>query len=267
MRKLLEAVIFASLAVALHAAALLHLPETGSDARGTGGTGGEALVSLVAVSGDLETIVAEWMAPPEAQVDTDRVDQPIVAEISDAPESAPIQPVSRLAAPRAVMELAAPDQAELPKLDTAPPALTPPNPAPAPEPAAHPKPQPKASQMVAAGTGGSAQSGSGRKTVQATLTDGERARLLSTWGAEVRNRVERRKTYPRGQRGSYSVRLRLTLSRGGQLLAVQVITPSGNNTFDAAALEAAKKAGRFPPAPKRLTGDKHYFTLTMRFRR
>ncbi|SEP61098.1 TonB family protein [Thalassovita taeanensis] len=263
MRRSLEFVVFLSVTIALHAAVLLYLPKTGSNANGSGG---ETLVSLVAVSGDLDAVVADWTASPAAQLETATPDQPDQPDGSDAPVSRAIQPVRPFAAPVAMMEVAQQTSSGMPQLDTAPPAYALPKPKPRPKIGASKKALPR-KQQVAVGAGGGAQAGTGRKSAQANLSQGQRASLLSAWGAKIRSRVESRKTYPKGQRGSHSVRLRITVSRNGQLLATKVIESSGINAFEMAALNATTRSGRFPPAPRQLTEKSYSFTLTMRFRR
>jgi protein TonB len=69
---------------------------------------------------------------------------------------------------------------------------------------------------------------------------------------------------PAGARASGEVWLTLTVDRQGALLAVWVSGPSGNAALDRAALDAVRRAGRFPPAPAALDGASHVFDLPVR---
>jgi protein TonB len=95
-------------------------------------------------------------------------------------------------------------------------------------------------------------------------TEGQRRSLLATWGGAIRARVARALRRPAGARASGEVWLTLTVDRQGALLAVWVSGPSGNAALDRAALDAVRRAGRFPPAPAALDGASHVFDLPVR---
>ena len=84
----------------------------------------------------------------------------------------------------------------------------------------------------------------------ATLSKAARQSLLARWGASIRNRVERRKRYPRGTRAGGTTILRITVARTSQLVAVSVAKSSGNRTLDSAAISAVRRA-RYPRRPQK----------------
>ncbi|MCU0901614.1 MAG: energy transducer TonB [Cypionkella sp.] len=198
---------------------------------------------------------------------------PLAAEVSlppPAPEPAP-QP-----------ELA-PDHPPQPKVRPEPRPRDLARPKPAPEPKAQPQPREAAKPAAtaprqtasagqaaqrAAGTGGGAQAGDSGSAQAATLSKARVNDLKAGWGATIRARIERRKSYPAAARGaSGSVTVRLTVSRTGQLAGVSVAKSSGNAALDQAALRAVQAAGSFPAAPKGLTDASYAFTLPMKFSR
>lgn len=152
-----------------------------------------------------------------------------------------------------------------------------PRPAPKPETAREPDLPPPAPARVAAGQGqspvagaagarpateGAGQAGAG------TLSDGQRAALLADWAGGIRARVERRKAYPRearAARAAGTVVLRLTVGADGGLLAASVAQGSGHAALDAAALDAVRRAGPLPPAPKGFGAERQVFSLPLRF--
>ncbi len=73
--------------------------------------------------------------------------------------------------------------------------------------------------------------------------------------AEIRERIESRKTYPRlARRNGWEgmVLVELDLGGDGALQAVQVIEPSAYPLLDRATLAAVRRAGPFPPLPGRV---------------
>lgn len=142
-------------------------------------------------------------------------------------------------------------------------------PQPAPKKAAKAKPaaQPESSGVKAKGDGGGTQAGSaGVAKVASGLTKAQAADLTAEWGAKVRNRIERKRAYPKAAKGAAgTVKVRITVAASGKLLEVSVAASSGNAALDGAAVKAVKAAGKFPAAPKGLTKASYSFTLPMKF--
>jgi len=91
--------------------------------------------------------------------------------------------------------------------------------------------------------------------------------LRAGWGADIRARIERRKSYPRdGDGAAGTVKLRIVVGADGRLRGVAVIASSGSAALDAAAVRAVERAGRFPRAPKQLGAEEASFTLPVSFR-
>lgn len=280
------------LALGLHGAALAligHAAPQGAEAAGDGGTD---LVTLAPVAGEVAALIATWETPPEVT--------PVAAEVS-APDVAPPEPAPDLPAPELAPEPAptppapaalsppVPEIAPPPMADPPPPAATLPaevepavtvNPdlrpkarpdqPPDPKPAAKPKaPRPPKSAPVpaahAAGQGGGGTAGQAGQASAGTADGAGMEDALAAWGADIRARIERRKTYPRAADGATgTVTLILTVSAQGGLVSVSVAASSGNAALDAAAL-AAVQAARLPKGPEGVA--EHSFRFRLRYER
>lgn len=119
----------------------------------------------------------------------------------------------------------------------------------------------------AAGSGGGATAGNnGKAEVSTGVSRNRAAALQKTWGAKIRNKIERAKRYPSGRRSAARVTVALRVTRGGKLAGVRVSRSSGNPAFDQAAINSVKRAGRFPAAPKGLTNSSYNFTVTLTYK-
>ncbi|CAM5374588.1 energy transducer TonB [Frigidibacter albus] len=166
-----------------------------------------------------------------------------------------------------------PEPAPEPLPETRPEPRPEPEPEPEPKPRAEPQPRrqpatpPSASAPAqrAAGSGGGAFAGAAGSAESAT----SRARandLKAGWGAAIRARVERRKSYPRDAgSASGTVTVEVSVARNGALLGVAVTSSSGSPALDAALLKAVRAAGRFPAAPAGLGEASYSFILPMSF--
>lgn len=104
----------------------------------------------------------------------------------------------------------------------------------------------------------------GHATAQA---GGSAAGLEREWAARVQSRIARAQRYPAGERAEGTVRVALTLGRDGSLRDVGLAGSSGNPALDRAAVEAVRRAGRFPAAPPGLRGDSFRFAVRVAFRK
>lgn len=174
-------------------------------------------------------------------------------ELVTPPETPP--PPTRPEPPRPTPAPEAPTRPE-------PTETAPPPPAPVPDPPAethrNAAPSVAVAPSRAAGQGGGAAAGRSGSAEVATLSQRQRQSLLQTWGAKIRARIARRA--PRGV-GKGQALVRITVSGSGQLLGVSLLKSSGNPALDKAALQAVRKAGRFPKAPTKLGIPKHSFDL------
>ena len=267
----LQGGIAVTLAVGVHLAGFSLGPDKGGAV--SAGVGGDALVSLQAADAVIADLVEDWDSPPE--VETAPLADLKNPETFDAPPS--------LEAPPEIVPPTVP-MMRAPQLSDALPAISPPPAPPKPVAKPQPKPTPKAeaapkpaakkkasggqAAQKAAGSGGGAQAGDAGKAGSATLSKARINDLRAGWGAAIRNRIERRKSYPSGARGaSGTVTVRLSVNRSGALTGVAVAKSSGNQALDAAAVQAVKAAGRFPAAPNGLSDPSYSFTLPMRFSR
>ncbi len=171
---------------------------------------------------------------------------PVPDRVVAPPEVPAIRPMRRPAAPPDVEPVAQPVARP-----AAEPARTP-NPTAA-RPAAPTRPAPQAAT-------------DGR--VEEAASSGQVRDLKASWGAAIRKRIERRKSYPASAQGaSGTVGLLLTVTRGGALQGVSVARSSGTAALDAAAVRAVTAAGRFPAAPAALVEPHYSLALSVTFSR
>jgi periplasmic protein TonB len=272
MRGFFEFTGFAGLALALHVAAFQGVPHGSESA----GSGGDAVVTVAAVSGALSEMVALWDQPPEVtEVVPAAMPQPAVDPVQTAalspdasqppatgnpPSLAPALPMREAALPELARQSAAPPPAQQVDL--------PPKIRPAARPTSQPtKPTPTVSQppraaTIAAGRGATAERGTRGPAEIASLSKAARQTLIAEWGGKIRNRIDRAK--PRGT-GRGSVTLHLTIGRNGTLQQAAIAASSGQGHLDQRALQAVSTAGRFPAAPAGLTDASYSFRLPIRF--
>lgn len=268
-------------AALLHALPFVALPDGGTEAEGSGGTG---QITLVAASAELAQQVSKWRRPQEITTQMSAVVQP--APIANpqpvpsaSPSSVPDLPTSALAvlAPAAQAE-AAPEKPAPPPPPPAPPPPAPPPVAPAPPaPAPPPKPAPAAEapaeakpaaasvavNQQAAGSGQRSARGDNGGDEASTGNAARDAKLKRRWGAAILSRIERQMRRPRGD-DQGKARVRLKVSTQGRLIGASVVRSSGSKTLDQIALQAAQKT-RYPRAPKALVQGHYTFEFTPRF--
>jgi periplasmic protein TonB len=270
------------LALALHFGAFAMMPVPNAGSSDAAGDEGVALVSLSAADPALSARIAAWETPP-ALSQPNALMAPVLAD--DAPVlpladgAAPTPDVPKMALPAAVDTV---PRADAPPPEPAPPEPAPPEPAPTKQPApdAVPAPVAKTAQQLqagaqdnraaqkAAGKGKTRAAGTTGKAEAATANGAAEQALAAKWGAAIRARIERRKTYPQAAgRAAGTVTLRLQVGADGSLLGVAVATSSGNARLDDAALRAVKNAGRLPKAPTGFGPAQASFTLPLRFER
>ena len=277
-----EIAAFLGLAVMLHGGVWFGLNRAGSE---SSGASGQAVVSLEAVTGEIGDLVEAWSRPVDAMRSRPTLPTANVPDVTLA--SPPPQYISapspRILPPLNVttgshsLDLAPrvfPSRTQpAAKPDTSPQSLDPPTKVettPAKPIIASPrKPsaQPQAAGRAArTATGNKSGVNAGEKKTQhpATLSEGARKKLLSRWGASIRNRVDRQKRYPRGTRAYGTTVLRITVTRTGRLVGVTVAKSSGDTTLDSAAISAVQRA-RFPAAPKGLEAEQYRFNLPLAF--
>ncbi len=267
MRRAAEILAFGGVALALHAAAIPGL--TGGGEPGAGDGGSES-VSVRGASPALAAMVESWDRPPAPETPAATLAAPAPAPPTAPPRAAapalprhpePVRPPEDPAADRAP---AAGSVVPAPPPPPPPPAAAaepPPRSAaapPPPAPSAPPAPAPQRAQ----GSGDGAAGGSARSTAPA-VSDGDRASLMADWGGRIRAQIAR--SAPRSNaRGTAT--LHLTVARDGRLVNASLSNSSGNASVDQAALDAVRRAGRFPAAPAGLTAAQYSFNLPLRFR-
>lgn len=291
MKRFAETVAFATLAMLVHLILFAQTSDLGNEA---GGAGGEALISLEAADATVAEMVEAWERLPQTPVpepelsplpakDSHSVDLPRI-EFAEGPRAemrvAALPPVQSDTRPQLPPETArplpVPSRSEPPPppseialtASPRPPKRANPPPAEAPETARRAEQNaPGRAAQRAAGTGGGSQAGQVARKATATASAGQEARAQAIWGAKIRSRIERAKRYPRGTQASGEVHLAITVSSRGRLLGVRIVRSSGNPVLDQAALDAVRRAGRFPAAPRELPRDSYVFSLAILLKR
>ncbi|SPF78367.1 TonB family protein [Pseudoprimorskyibacter insulae] len=193
----------------------------------------------------------------------------------------PTQALAMMAAPQASPYAPSIDTSTAEPQPVAAPATSPrpvARPAPKPKPATKPAPQknatkPKAKPSApqpaqkATGAGKTATASAGTaKTAASGPSKAERQNAMAKWGGQIRSRIARAQRYPGGTRAQGTVKLRITVSRGGKLMAATITGSSGDAALDKAALKAVR-AARLPAAPKALNNASYDFNLPLKFSR
>jgi periplasmic protein TonB len=257
MRLWLEIPVFGALAAGLHLALFAGHPGGAPEAAGDGGAG---TITLAGAAGAVEAMVAAWEAPPALAAEAAKLRPPEAS----APPPLPSAVVPAGLAPAVPAPLPPPDAApEPPRPATAapPPRATA---APAPPQAARPRARPA---QLAAGAGATGLRGTRGEAAVAGLSDSARRSIIASWGAEIRARIEAGKVHPEGLRASGRPVVRITVARSGALEEVRVIRSSQVAALDAAALQAVRRAGAFPAAPRELDLARVSFDLPVAFTR
>ena len=265
MKTLFEFTGFLAAALAAHVAILPGIGEGPAASQGGGGAGS---ITLVASSGSLTDLVAQWSKPPP-------VAQAVTMTAPQMPAPAATQaPLSSVAPAMAVPVLpsSAAQQAPLPQIDL---TVAPPPSDVAPSVSPRPKGRPETPKQAraparaaeaASGAGSNASSGTASTAPSAAATaSGTSPAALSQWGGAIRNSIERGKRYPRGTRASGVVRLSIRVGTNGALAGVAIAGSSGDAALDRAALTAVQRA-RLPAAPNGVATGSQTFTLPMTFR-
>lgn len=188
------------------------------------------------------------------------MDQPSFSLAVPAPPS-----VSKEAKPtrRQQMVVAAPEMDSAPKA-----APGPEKPVRAPEQTPRPQTRPSREirdRQVATGTGRATTSGQASAPSPAKATAVSAASLRAAqraWASAIQSRIARRQVFPRGVRESGRVTVVMDILSNGRLRSVRVAKSSGVQQFDAAALNAVRRAAPFPPAPEAMTDP--FYTVTQR---
>ena len=278
-----DAALAVILALGLHGAALALIAGRTAVGATAAGEGGTDMITLAPVAGDVASLIAAWEAPPEVTPDLPAALAEVAPDLAPSPPAPVPPPASVALAPDVVRS---PDlQALAPPAAPSPPEAAPPPPPPEPavsvNPDLHPKPrpQPKAAPpkrdpkpaptpaAKAAGQGGGAAVGQAGQAEAGTADSAGAEDALAGWGAEIRARIERKKTYPRAADGATGVvTLVITVTPQGALLAVSVAASSGNPVLDGAAVQAVQSA-RLPKGPAGVDPAGHSFRFRLRYER
>lgn len=281
-----EILVFLGLAVGAHVGLWAGVTQSGSQAQGATG---QASVTLMATTGEISEMVAAWSKPVEAldhMADQPALLQPETAAlpvahrpVSPATPQTPRQPTSQAlpmpAPPQDAPPAFDPTSLKSSILERAPKASPRPTTRPVPKAAAKPakqEPRPKppkaASVKAQKATGGQSGNNAGAKQTQrsANLSKSARQSLMAEWGGAIRNRVERRKRYPKGTTASGTTVLRIAVSSAGRLAGVSVVRSSGDRKLDQAAIRAVQRA-TYPAVPKGLGAAQYKFNLPVTFTR
>ncbi|WP_454020582.1 energy transducer TonB family protein [Azospirillum sp. Marseille-Q6669] len=211
------------------------------------------LVASEADSGPPPAAEPEPESEPESEPRQDPVPEPATEpEPEVAPEPAPpeVEPT--------------PEPAPEPAPEPPPPP--PPKPLPKPKPPVKvvPKPQaapgPSPSPTPSAETG----TGTGRNAAAAVEAVSASRGAMVDYGAQVWAWIGRHK--PEKVVGGGQAIVKLTLGTAGEVLDASILTSSGDEALDRAALAAVRKASPFPLPPPGLTAEDRVFSVPFLFR-
>lgn len=286
MTRLFEHGLFVAAALAAHIVFFLSPATSGQDA---GGVGGEAMISIAAAAPTVVEMVEDWERPPETMQQVTLEDVP---EVQPPLELAQLPQIQRPPAPRAMVRLNALEAAVLDQanIDTtpaeAPAPPEPPKPEEKPEPeepVEQAKPEPKEepkpnvqkakvesagrAEEKAAGTGGSSQAGQSKRSTTASLSKGQQQELKAVWGSRILRRIEKRKKAVRGLKKDQRAKVWIHVANTGQVLDYGIRKSSGNPRIDDAALNAVRRSGTFPKAPKGFPGTEIKTSFWINFER
>lgn len=276
-----DAALALMLALGLHGAALALMAERPALGAAAAGDGGTELVTIAPVAGDVAALIAAWEAPPLVAV---AVPKPVVEVAPDMPALIPergpqaasldviVPPVPQALAPPPSMQTPTPPEAPPRPPEPEPSVRVNPDlhpkarPAPKPQPKREPKPAPVPAAQ-AAGQGGGGAAGQAAQAQAGTADSAGTADALAAWGADIRARIERKKSYPRAADGATGVvTLVITVTAQGTLVSVSVAASSGNPVLDAAAVQAVQSA-RLPKGPAGVDPARHSFRFRLRYER
>ncbi len=264
MKGLVEILVFTGASAALHLAVVANWSAPLGTAPGAGASG-EAHLTLAAATPSLSARVEAWRTAPQTQ--TEGPERAVATETNTTVATpSPGQGLS--VARKTVPAPARPTEDGIATLDAEPPAPPkPPEPKPAPEPDSRSEPAPPRQAETAKGavkTPGATAGASTPKPAAAAAPAVSRA-ALANWGSQIRTRIERRKKTPRGSWSPGSTTVRIKITRDGGLAGLGVLKSSGDSRLDRAALDAVKRAGRFPAAPKGFAKPAMTFDLPVSF--
>lgn len=280
MRRVLDAIVFGTLALVLHLALFgSGGGDEGRYASGPGGAGdeGEDRISLRGATVELEQLVEAWGRAPVAGEARPTPPPPVPGsdpsdQLAALPQPTPDAPAPPSLPPASVPALPVP--AAPPQLDTAtaPLRLEPPQITSRPVPRRPPAPAqqrfaaPSITDLLvgstatrrAAGSGGGRTAGSDGDSDVAALTPSRRQSLIGRWNSEIFAAVER------GARGTFgpprSAVVRITVDTSGQMTDMRFVYRSGDSAFDAQVTRAVRFA-QLPPAPAALPRGDYSFNI------
>lgn len=272
MARLLEPLVWLALAALLHllAAALLIRPAD------TPAGDQAAPVTLTMAAGETAALIASWETPPAAMSEPANLPSP-------PPEAAPEAPIPQL--PPMTMALPSSPPVMAPAPDVAPviasalllqqssrpearparrtaapaaPATRQPQQAARPSREAPAAAAPTAAAPAPQASGGQAGSGQSR---------GDQGRgvnsqaLMGDWAAQISRCIARKARAPAAAARGGQVLLNLQIGRDGRVQGIGIAASSGNPARDQAAVDAARRAGRCPAAPRGLDQASFSFQL------
>ncbi|KAA0683179.1 energy transducer TonB family protein [Azospirillum brasilense] len=194
--------------------------------------------------------------PPPAAVAEPEITPEIEPQREPAPEPEP-EPTPEPATPEAE-----------PTPEPAPEPIPPPPPKPLPKPAPKPPvkamPKPQAAPVQNPSPAPSAGTGTGRNAAAAVEPVSASRGAMVDYGAQVWAWIGRHK--PEKVVGGGQATVKLTLGTAGEVLDAAILTSSGDEALDRAALAAVRKASPFPTPPPGLSAEDRVFSVPFLFR-
>ena len=109
-----------------------------------------------------------------------------------------------------------------------------------------------------------------REQAQQELKDsGREQTLISQYATEVAKLINEKKFYPlmaKKLRQEGEVVIKITLGAIGNILALEIESPSRFSTLNAASIDCVRKISNFPPIPKALGVDRLTFSIPIEYK-
>lgn len=160
------------------------------------------------------------------------------------------------------------DPASKPEPESTPEPIPPPPPKPLPKPAPKPPvkamPKPQAAPGPSPSPTPSTETGTGHASAAASEPVSASRGAMVDYGAQVWAWIGRHK--PEKVVGGGQATVKLTLGTAGEVLDAAILTSSGDEALDRAALAAVRKASPFPTPPPGLTAEDRVFSVPFLFR-
>ncbi|MFL7904620.1 energy transducer TonB [Azospirillum argentinense] len=193
--------------------------------------------------------------PPAAEPEPER-------EPESEPQQDPVSEPEPEPEPEVAPEPVSPALEPTPEPAPEPPPPPPPKPLPKPKPPVKAAPKPQTAPGPSPSPTPPAETGTGRNAAAVEPVSASRGAMVD-YGAQVWAWIGRHK--PEKVVGSGQATVTLTLGTVGEVLDASILTSSGDEALDRAALAAVRKASPFPAPPPGLSAEDRVFSVPFLF--